>query len=245
MKKPSLFHVKHLWMAVVLLTLSLVGRAQYSTVVLQQKPISILARPSSFIQAWDAQQPAYALLNARQKELYYWTNYSRYYPRAFWDSVVAAILSLFPNINNTDYSRSLKKDLYASNPLPPLRLNDTLARTSQAHASDIGLHEGSFSHSSTDGTTFQDRFHLAGLKNYGGENISLNNGDMLLALVLLYLDHGLPDLGHRKALLNADYTDIGIGISQYGSTNSVFFVQDFSSPQAARLEGSTWNQSAK
>ncbi|MDB5232302.1 MAG: hypothetical protein JWN76_3107 [Chitinophagaceae bacterium] len=237
--------MKHLWLAIAVCALSLSAKSQYSTVVLEQKPITVLAKPNTYIQQWDENQPGYQFLSSQQKELFYWTNYSRSNPRAFWDSVVAPILSLFPNINNTEYSRSLKQDLYKSASLLPLRLNDTLAKTSQEHASDIGLNEGTFSHSSTDGTTFQDRFHLAGLKNYGGENISLGNGNMLLALVLLYLDHDLPDLGHRKTLMNPDYTDIGLGICKYGNTNSVFFVQDFSSPQYKLYGRSTWNTTVK
>ena len=245
MKPLSLFHVKHLCFVVLLVAFNLVAQAQFSTVVLEQKPISISTKRIPDITNWNEKQPGYDGLTKKQRELYYWTNYSRAYPRAFWDSVVEPILSLFPNINNTAYSKSLKQDLYACRPLPPLRLNDTLLKTSQEHASDIGSNQGEFSHNSTDGTTFQDRFHQAGLRNYGGENISLGNGNMILALVLLYLDHNLPDLGHRKALLNDNYTDIGIGISRYGNTGSIFFVQDFASPQDKLYGSSTWNKMVK
>lgn len=54
---------------------------------------------------------------------------------------------------------------------------------------------------------------------------------MVLALVLLYLDHGLDYPGHIRTLLNSDYTDIGIGVAAYGTTDSFFMVQDFCSPQ--------------
>jgi uncharacterized protein YkwD len=91
----------------------------------------------------------------------------------------------------------MKTDLYNANPLPYLRLNDTLYQTSLSHAFDIGTKEAEFSHSSTDGRSFQQRFKTAGFHDYGGENISLGSGNVCLSLVLLYLDYGLvmPAIG--------------------------------------------------
>jgi hypothetical protein len=52
-----------------------------------------------------------------------------------------------------------------------------------------------------------------------------------MSLVLLYIDYGLPNLGHRKSLLNADYVETGVGVSPYGDTDSIFIVEDFACAQ--------------
>jgi uncharacterized protein YkwD len=46
----------------------------------------------------------------------------------------------------------------------------------------------------------------------------------------LYLDINVPDLGHRKALLNPSFVETGIGISTYKNGNT-FLVEDFSCRQ--------------
>jgi uncharacterized protein YkwD len=76
-----------------------------------------------------------------------------------------------------------------------------------------------------------DRLKTAGIKYCGGENVSLGDTDPILSLVLLYIDYGLPTLGHRKALLNSTYTETGIGVANYGTGKTLFIVQDFSCTQ--------------
>jgi hypothetical protein len=221
--------VKHL--LAVIFCLPLFAKAQYSTVTLEDRPIKVVVSTDYEVEKFVHSLPQYNSLSDQARELLYWTNYSRKNPRKFWDSICAPIISLFPQLKMGPYAQSLKADLYSSPSLPLLRINDTLTRIAQAHADDIGLKQGKFHHNSTDGTTFQQRFRKAGLRNFGGENISLGAGKMLLSLVMLYLDHGLDYPGHRITLLNRDYTNIGLGLREYGNSGSTFMVQDFSSPQ--------------
>ncbi len=224
--------MKHLLF--ILLSLPFFARAQYSTVTLEDRPIKVVASRDIEVEEFIESLPQYNSLSTNAKELLYWTNYSRKNPGKFWDSICAPILTMFPQLKTGPYAQSLKTDLYNARPLPLLRINDTLSRNAQGHANDIGLKQAKFDHNSTNGTTFQQRFKRAGLKNFGGENISLGAGKMLLSLVMLYLDHGLDYPGHRKTLLNSDYTDIGIGLTRYGNTEYTFMVQDFSSSQNKR-----------
>ena len=103
--------------------------------------------------------------------------------------------------------------------------------TAQAHANDIGFKKGKPSHTSTDGRTFVDRLRDAGVKTCAGENISLGNVDPILSLVLLYIDYGIPTLGHRKSLLNPSYVETGVGVAVYGDTDNLFIVEDFACAQ--------------
>ncbi len=219
------------YLLILILSLPLLVQAQYSTVSLEDRPIKVVVTRDLSIEEWCSNLPQYNSLSADAKELLYWTNYSRQNPKKFWDSICAPIINLFPQLKSGTYAWELKYELYNAPAMPLLRINDTLTHIAQSHADDIGLKKAPFQHTSTDGTTFQKRFKRAGLRNYGGENISLGGGKMLLSLVMLYLDHGLEFPGHRRTLLNPVYTDMGIGLTNYGNTESVFMVQDFSSSQ--------------
>jgi uncharacterized protein YkwD len=100
----------------------------------------------------------------------------------------------------------------------------------QQHANSLASKKASPSHTSTDGKTFRQRMEKANVKRCAGENISFGPPNVVLALVLLFLDQGVPDLGHRKSLLNSSYTEMGIGIASYPN-NTFMVVQDFSCDQ--------------
>ncbi|HVX51928.1 MAG TPA: CAP domain-containing protein [Chitinophagaceae bacterium] len=221
--------MKHLFTALLLLFPCLLF-AQLKDVQLEARAVPKPLTIDTAIYNWNAKQPGVSKLTNQAKDFLYWTNYSRKNPRRFWDSVVAPIIISFPNLQSS-YSESLKSDLYATPPLPLLKLNNNLMFTAQAHASDIGLKKGKPGHISTDGRSFIDRIKAVGIKNCGGENVSLGNVDPIMSLVLLYIDYGIPTLGHRKSLLNPNYVETGIGVSAYGDTDSIFIVEDFSCAQ--------------
>jgi hypothetical protein len=176
------------------------------SVVLDDKPVPKPAMLNSKINGWNETQQAYQTLTEPGKEFFYWINYTRNNPKAFWDSVVSPILQTFPTLKSS-YTESLKKDLYTQPPLPLLKLNSKLMGTALNHSQDISTHHAKPGHISTDGRTFTDRIKAAGIKYCGGENVSFGAVDPILSLVLLYIDYGIPTLGHRKALLNPDYLE--------------------------------------
>ena len=51
-----------------------------------------------------------------------------------------------------------------------------------------------------------------------------------LSILLLYLDIGVPSLGHRKALLDQNLREIGVGSALYGK-DQYFLVQDLACTQ--------------
>jgi len=221
--------VKHI-VIILLSVLPALSFAQLSNVQLEAHGVPKPYQQDTMVASWEIRQLGYSKLSNQGKDFLYWTNYSRANPKRFWDSVVAPILLVFPNLKSS-YSESLKSDLYASPSLPLFKLNDNLLFTAQSHASDIGLKKGKPGHSSTDGRSFVDRMRAVGIKNCGGENVSLGNVDPIMSLVLLYIDYGIPGLGHRKTLLNPTYVETGVGVSQYGDTDSIFIVEDFSCAQ--------------
>jgi hypothetical protein len=215
---------------ILLLTIPCAVSSQ-SVVVLEQRKINFNLAIDDEVEQWNNSFAAYKSLSKQEKEILYWTNYSRKDPVRFWDSVMVPILSVFPQLRGK-FASSLKTDLYAaaSNSLTLFGLNDTLNVTAKNHALDIGLKTSSISHTSTNGTRFAERLQNVGVRNCGSENMSLGSGDVLMSIAMLYLDYGLEDLGHRKTLLNKEYIHIGVGATSYGN-NQLFFVQDFACNQ--------------
>lgn len=174
-------------------------------------------------------QPAYKYLDKTGKEFYYLVNYSRSNPREFLEKVVAPIVSLYPQLQG-DYFTSLKAELLKADSLPLFKLNEALIKMAESHSKDITSHGDKPSHNSTNGDSFTDRFKKNGLKRCGGENISYGSDNPAFLLTLLYLDVGVPGVGHRKALLNSNFTETGIG-SSFFKNGSIFLVEDFACSQ--------------
>jgi hypothetical protein len=168
-------------------------------------------------------------LNATQKEWFYWTNYSRRNPRRFWDSVIIPILQVHPEFKNS-YINSLKEDLYKTSPLPLVKPSDNLAKIAQQLARALAATKAGPSHTAPSGSTFESRMQSIKIKRCAGENISFGPPNTLMMLVLLYVDEGVPDLGHRKTLLNPLYVEMGVGVSAYPESKYMV-VTDFACDQ--------------
>jgi hypothetical protein len=181
------------------------------------------------IQDWNRNQSNFTKLSPLEQEFYYWVNYGRSNPHRFFDSLVLPLTDLYPQLKG-DYLESLRQDLNSSSVLPLLNLNIDLITMAGKHALDIVSSDSKPSHSSTNGDSFSDRFKKTNLKDCGAENLSFGAGDPVFLLVLLYLDINVPDLGHRKTLLNPAYEETGIGAEKY-KNGSVFIVEDFACPQ--------------
>lgn len=223
-----MFHVKLILL--ILLVLPTLGHSQefsISTFEIKSMP----AIPAIVVELNDKlnELDTYANLSIDQKSWYYWTNYSRIYPRSFWDSVVAPILKTYPSLIS-GYTTSLKRDLYKAVPAPMLIPSVKLLTLSNSHAKDLGQKQSNPSHNSTNGTKFQNRMLNSGIKGCAAENISFGPLNTIMSLVLLYIDERLPDLGHRKNLMSSDFNQMGVSIFPYNNSQ-VLVVQDFACDQ--------------
>ena len=196
---------------------------------LPEKPVPEPFERDGIVDNWNKSQPKYYKLSKEAQTLLYWTNYCRNNPKKFLDIVVDPILDRFPSLNKRE-AASLRVDLEKKGQLPMYSLDETLTNTAQLHASDIARKKSPISHTSTNGSDFGSRMKQAGIQSCASENISLSSQSILLTLVLLYLDIGLPDLGHRKALLDPNLREIGIGTALYGK-DQYFLVQDMACSQ--------------
>jgi hypothetical protein len=201
------------------------------TMMFKEEPMYKPAIDNEVVLEWNTKQPGYNGLSDVEKQFYYWVNYSRLDPLAFFDSIVVPFVKSYPQLNGKNYS-SLKIEMENAGHLPLFALNSQLLKMAAYHASDITRNNASPSHNSHNGETFDDRFRKNGLSKCGGENISYGSGDTdpLFMLVLLYLDINVDDLGHRKALLNPSYINTGISLANYANGNA-FLVEDFACRQ--------------
>lgn len=200
---------------------------QFSKTVLEYKIVPVPVKRIASVDSFNMQQPLFAKLSNEEKEVVYYINVARSNPKYFWDSLVMPILHSFPNLVGTN-SKSLYKDLTQKGSLPMFSLHQNLINAARFHSNDMAQ-TGNFSHSSSNGTNFVERLQNFGVKNtYAAENISMGQQSIIQSIVLLYLDIGIPNIGHRVTLLSTNYSLIGVGYTK-AKDGSFYITQDFSS----------------
>lgn len=201
-----------------------------STVILKDKPFNPLAKINLELIDELEKNPDFLAASKLEKDFIYWTNFSRLYPGSFCDSVLIPFLNEQPSTRGKE-ANQLIKEFSKKIKLPILLPDIILSQTAKDHAKDLSKRKGEISHSSNNGNSFYQRMKKAGVLSCTAENISLGQEDQLVALLLLYLDIGLPEADHRKNLMNANFTKIGVSVQKLKNTNQYITVQDFSCPQ--------------
>lgn len=116
----------------------------------------------------------------------------------------------------------LNKDR-AANGLPALKVNLKLTGLAESYAQDM-INRNFFSHYNPEGQSPFDRMSKAGIGySYAGENLAINSG--VAAAETAFMNSS----GHRANILNANYTEVGIGV-KHDSKGSVYVVQEFIRP---------------
>ncbi len=213
----------------ILLLIFTIGCYSQEFMTFEVKPLPKFNFINENVNKFCSNQSEYAALSKSAQVFYYWVNYSRAYPRQFFDSVIIPVVKVYPQLTGGNLS-SLKKVLYVNSSLPMLKLSPKLNEMAQEFSKDITDHNVNPSHNSTNGDSFVDRFKKNKVAKCGAENISYGQDEPIILLVLLYLDINIPNLGHRTALLNRDFLETGIGSSFY-ENGSIFLVEDFACSQ--------------
>ncbi|TAG31348.1 MAG: CAP domain-containing protein [Sphingobacteriia bacterium] len=210
---------------ILLNSMNIMGQT-HGSVTLISKPFKPNIAESIELLTQLEQNTIYLYSDISTQSFIYWTNFSRLYPQKFRDSILIPFINEQPAVNGS-YSNSLLDELASLDPLPFLMPEQLLTNAASKHAVNIIKNGGRISHQSANGTSFSDRIKLEGIKFCAAENIFNGaNNDALVALLLLYLDIGLPNLGHRKNLLNANYTQMGLGLGILPN-KYYLIVQDF------------------
>ncbi|MEJ2901823.1 CAP domain-containing protein [Pedobacter panaciterrae] len=126
------------------------------------------------------------------------------------------------------YYRSLAQQIRAVKDLPMLWPDEALSIVAKQHARDMNRNNFS-GHNSSDGRSVKDRISEIYPKRSNGENLAFGFSSGLDNICMLLLDKGVPDLGHRKMILNDSYGLNYIGVSiqphkKYGYCAVIDFV---------------------
>jgi hypothetical protein len=106
----------------------------------------------------------------------------------------------------------------------PLRWNEKLAAVARAHSRNM-LEQRFFAHVEPDGRTLSRRIDEAGIPwQAAGENIAIDG--TVQGAQGAFMNEPRFESNHRANILNANYTDVGIGIVQ-GPNGSLYITQDF------------------
>ena len=219
-----MFHVKHLIFFLILIPSCTFSQGSMQ---LEDKPFSLSLPRNSKIDSFLSKYPSLQEFSSDEQDVIYWVNVLRNDPPGFKKQVILPFLSVFPEAN-TNYAKSLLQDLEKQSPLQLIEPSISLRKETQKHAKDLGLHQKNISHSSSDGRSFQQRMNDAGVSKCAGENILEGKKDALKAVIMLLIDQGVPDKGHRKALLNADFNLMACSIFPKKNSENFIHVQLFS-----------------
>lgn len=100
--------------------------------------------------------------------------------------------------------------LQNTRPLPALVRSRALSKAAADHARDLSR-TGRVSHQGSDGSQPHDRIDRHGRwEGVVGENLSFANVPAEEVVLLLLIDDGVPNRGHRKALLNPSFRLVGL-----------------------------------
>ena len=197
----------------------------YSQVVLTDIPFEPSIAIKKEIKERLERNPVFQSADPISQSFMYLANYSRLFPKEFRDSALIPYLQQQPRLKGK-YANSLLETLDNAKALPFLDPEEKLSKAALDHAKDIKRNGGSVSHRSSDGSSFGDRMRKLGYRGCTAENISLGKDNWgLSSLLLLYLDINLPDLGHRKNLLNPNYSKMGVSSIQLDG-NQTLIVQE-------------------
>lgn len=113
---------------------------------------------------------------------------------------------------NDSYYRSLRRDLQQIKNLPVFWPDQALTNIAKGHAKDLNRNNYA-GHTSKDGRTLNQRISVAYPKKSNGECIAFGFNSGLENICMLLLDKGVPDLGHRKLILNTSSQLNTVGLS--------------------------------
>lgn len=212
------------FISLLLLCSSILSFSQ-GTIVLQDKPF--LYKELRDTSIWNRlSSSSFLILSEQEQKFYYWTNLLRKNPAKFNETVVQEFLKQFPEVNSADVKSLVSELKQSPTNLSFLNPDDGLFKMASTHATDLKKRNGMISHQSASGKNFVQRMKEEGAYKCGAENIFLGSPDPLETLVLLLIDQGVKDKGHRRNLLDPTFTLMGASFKSI-NPKKVVLVQVF------------------
>jgi hypothetical protein len=153
-------------------------------------------------------------LTSQEKEVIYYINVVRSNPKLFVQKYLKHYLDTAP-IKKTEYLNSLLKELNVLEPIEVLYPQYDLYEVAKKHASEMGS-QGKTGHVSLNGVAFENRASaLSSRYEKAMENCQYGYADGLSIVIDLLIDEDIPDMSHRKSLLNKEVKFIGAAIRKH------------------------------
>jgi uncharacterized protein YkwD len=211
-----------------IVSLCFISAFSQGSIVLNDKPFIVNPIKDTALENWLNVNPAYTQLEPEEKELIYWVNYVRQQPKQFSNTILLPFLKQFPEAKSS-YTQSLISELSTLSSLLPLAPSKALNDVARSHAKDLGINQRNISHNSSKGESFKERLNKFGYFECASENVYEGKEDGLQAVLFLLIDAGVPNLGHRKNILDSNMKYIGVSFFPVKKNENRFFmVQDFS-----------------
>jgi uncharacterized protein YkwD len=228
----------------------------YTTVSNAEEPVSklIAEEPASKWTAAELERANTAknakYLSVEEKKIIFYMNLVRMDGKRFFDTYFQEYIdqhnirmkqySNYKDVRvsrNDAYYRGLEQDLRDIKDLGLLYPDETLSYVSRLHGKDMNKHNLA-GHNSSDGRTMVDRIKKY-YPNHGmAENLAFGFSSAIANVSLLLLDKGVPDLGHRKNILNKTLGINIVGVSiqphphfKYSATMDFVAIRNFKVPQ--------------
>ena len=162
-------------------------------------------------------------------------NMARSNPKKYAELYIEPRLKKF---NGTLYDRCLRtkegaaavtecvKVMNAQQPLAPFQPSKGLTRAAKDHSSTQSL-TNQVGHAGTDGSSPFDRIKRYGSYMTAGENIDYGCSSAREIVVSLLVDDGVESRGHRKNIMNKNYTTVGVGYADAHKVYRCMCVIDF------------------
>ena len=210
----------------VLFLFFLLNTYSQGSITLQDKPFVYNAPVDTPIQNALEADPVFKTLPQKEQTMFYWVNVFRKNPKRFYTDVVKEFIRQFPEANKPEV-KSLEKDIEKGAVTLPLFMPDAgLITMAKAHSLDLSKRGGIISHKSSSGKDFVQRIKEAGGYRCGAENLFVGSGNPLEALVMLLIDYGVADKGHRVNLMDPGFRLMGLSFAE-SKKGKVVIVQVF------------------
>lgn len=222
--KTLKFHVEHLILLCCICLFSVTANAQ-GYISMKDIVVNYSLPEDANLRKTLNESEGYKALSSQEKEIAYYLNYARQNPEVFLQKAINVFLQSHPEVKSS-YTKSLQKTFEGLSPSPIIFPDAAFSVVARSHATDLSSHNV-VSHNSTDGRTFKDRAQSY-VKGCGSESIHATpKFNALEAVLSLLFDFNVPDLGHRKSLLDIRFHRGGYGVSVNPKGNSIVVI-DFS-----------------
>jgi uncharacterized protein YkwD len=165
-------------------------------------------------------------INAQPEEVLKIMNEVRTDPKVFLNARLLPYLKEH-ELEDNPYAKSLISELKVAKPVNALQPSTVLEKLAKGHAIDMG-EKGKVGHTSSNGTTFENRVRKKIKTGMIAENCDYGNAEALDIVMSLLIDDGITSLGHRKNILHPTLKYVGIAIEKH-KTYGMNCVMDFSS----------------